>query len=123
MNENTVNEAESIFDETNVPDQDQNGMKEIIIGIPPNTAMMKISVLLVKENGETEEQSGQFNFEQILMSRMKYIQLMDKVKNGSDGTDQETGETSARSGGEEGASSKEEKGEVEEGCSESRQDS
>ena len=86
----------------------ENEMKEVIIGIPPNTAMMKVSVLLVKENGETEEQIGQFDFEQILMSRIKYMQLIDKINNLTGDEKDEERKAEAQSEGETETPSKEE---------------
>lgn len=90
--------------------QPDGNLIEVIIGIPANSAMMRVSVLTVNENGQAEEKTGEFNFEQLLQSRAKYLQLLGRSE--STGTDIESGtngsnEQSVEPSEEEGEATKE----------------
>ena len=82
-------------------------LTEIIIGIPANSALMRVSVLTVNEDGVAEERAGEFNFEQLLASRAKVLQLKAAAENGGKIDGRELGESS-------GTEAKEEEGPTEE---------
>lgn len=82
-------------------------LTEIIIGIPANSALMRVSVLTVNEDGVAEERAGEFNFEQLLASRAKVLQLKAAAENGGKINGRELGESS-------GTETKEEEGPTEE---------
>lgn len=85
-------------------------LKEIIIGIPANSAMMRVTVLTVNESGIAEEKTGEFNFEQLLASRAKVLQLIAAAENGGKIDGGESGESSGTGSEEEARPTEEEPG-------------
>ena len=53
-------------------------LMEIVIGVPSNTALLKVTGLTMDESGEPKEFRGEFNLEQVLYSRAKFLQLTEK---------------------------------------------
>lgn len=99
--------ADNVVD---VAAKEKEPMTEVIIGIPANTAMMRVTVLTVNDTGIAEEKTGEFNFEQLLASRAKVLQLMAEAENGGKIDGGESGESGESSG----AEAEEEAGQTEE---------